>query len=174
MSSKRVGRRVLWLITLVLVCGHSLPAQDRFGDAAKVCEQVRIELGAPGLSVAVAVDDALAWSAGFGLADVENDVPALGKTVYRIASISKTFGATAVLQLADAGKVNVDDPIDKYVAGFHHPVTLRQIMTHTSGIRHYKPGENNSAVRYNSLAEAIGVFRDDPLLFQPGTKVLYS
>ena len=68
-----------------------------------MAEQVREELRAPGLSVAVALGDSLVWSAGFGLADVENAVPARGNTVYRIASISKTFGATAVLQLVDGG-----------------------------------------------------------------------
>jgi serine beta-lactamase-like protein LACTB len=114
------------------------------------------------------------WSAGFGAADVENDAPAKGETVYRIASISKTFGATAVLQLVESGKASLDDRIEKYVPSFHQPVTLRQIMTHTSGIRHYGPGETTSAVRYNSLADAIAVFRDDQLLFPPGSKVLYS
>ncbi len=149
-------------------------AQDRFTNVAKVSEEVRRELGAPGLSVAVAIDDRLAWSAGFGLADIENEVPARGDTVYRIASISKTFGATSVLQLVDRGKVGIDDPIDKYVPSFHHRVSLRQIMTHTSGIRHYKPGEGESMVRYRSLADAIAIFKDDPLLFAPGTKTLYS
>ena len=124
--------------------------------------------------MAVALNDEMAWSSGFGLADVENEVPARGNSVYRIASISKTFGATSVLQLVDRGKVQIDDPIEKYVPTFHHPVTLWQIMTHTSGIRHYKPGENNSMVRYNSLADAITIFKDDPLTFPPGTKTLYS
>jgi CubicO group peptidase (beta-lactamase class C family) len=79
-----------------------------------------------------------------------------------------------VLQLVDRGNVRLEDPIEKYVPTFHHPVTVRQILTHTSGIRHYKPGENNSIVRYNSLADAITIFKDDPLLFPPGTKTFYS
>ena len=162
--------------TLVVVWIGLLPARaaDRFTNVARVSEEVRRELGAPGLSVAVAIDDQLAWSAGFGLADIENEVPARGDTVYRIASISKTFGATAVLQLVDRGTVRVDDSIGKYVPTFHQQVTLRQIMTHTSGIRHYKPGESESMVRYHSLADAITIFKDDPLLFAPGSKTLYS
>ena len=79
-----------------------------------------------------------------------------------------------MLQLAERGKVKLDDTIEKYVATFHHPVTLRQILTHTSGIRHYGPGENNSIVRFTSVAEAIKIFKDDPLVFPPGTKTLYS
>src|SRR5207244_1694463 len=153
----------------VVAIGWLMPAhaQDRFTNVARLAEEVRKELGAPGLSVAVAIDDALVWSSGFGMADVENGVPARGDTVYRIASISKTFGAVAVLQLVDQGSVRLDDPIDKYVPAFPHRVTLRQIMTHTSGIRHYKPGESVSTVRYNSLADAITIFKDDPLMFQP-------
>jgi CubicO group peptidase (beta-lactamase class C family) len=124
--------------------------------------------------VAVALDDSLVWSAGFGLADVENEVPARGNTVYRIASISKTFGATAVLQLVDRGRVGLDDPITRYVPSLAHPVTLRQILTHTSGIRHYGRDRSNTMVRHATLAEAIQVFRDDPLEFEPGTGVRYS
>jgi CubicO group peptidase (beta-lactamase class C family) len=173
--SRRTRQLGTWSLLVILwVIGQPAFTEDKFATVAKVCEEVRAELNAPGLSAAVAIQDTLVWSAGFGMADVENNVPARGNTVYRIASISKTFGATAVLQLVDAGRVSLDDPISKYVPSYRQPVTLRQIMTHTSGIRHYKPGESNSAVRYDSLANAIAIFRDDPLLFEPGTKVLYS
>jgi len=162
-------------LSIVVSCGLApVHAQDRFANVARVSEEVRIELGAPGMSVAVAIDDELVWSSGFGLADVENDVAARGDTVYRIASISKAFGATAVLQLVDQGKVQLDDPVGNYVPGFPHRVTLRQIMTHTSGIRHYRPGENVSTIRFNTLADAIGIFKNDPLMFPPGTRTLYS
>src|SRR6266511_1927115 len=167
-------RNATWLLPVTLVLLAPARAQDGFSGVAKVCEDVRNELAAPGLSVAVAMNDKLVWSSGFGLADIENDVPARGNTVYRIASISKTFAATAVVHVAYSGAVRLDDPIEKYVPSFHHPVTIRQILSHTSGIRHYKPGENNSTVRYNSLADAIAIFKDDPLLFPPGTKTLYS
>src|SRR2546429_27510 len=93
--------------------GLAVPA--RFHEAAKVAEDVRAQMGAPGLSLAVVIDDEIVWSAGFGMADVENNVPARTNTVYRIASISKPFGATAVLQLFEQGKVRLDDPITKFV-----------------------------------------------------------
>jgi serine beta-lactamase-like protein LACTB, mitochondrial len=167
-------RMALFIVSMMLLSQVQAQAQERFDPVARISEEVRKELGAPGLSVAVALNDELVWSSGFGMADVENDVPSRGNTVYRIASISKTFGATSVLQLVDHGLVSVDDPIEKYVPTFHHSVTLRQIMTHTSGIRHYKPGESLSMTRFNSLADAIRIFKDDPLMFDPGTKVLYS
>lgn len=170
----KLSLRLLLFGLAVILLGRAAVAQERFAAAAKAAEQARQELEAPGLSVAAVIDDELVWSAGFGLADIENAVPARGNTVYRIASISKTFGATAVLQLVERGRVKVDDPITTYVPTFAHPVTLRQILTHTSGIRHYKPGENNSMTRYDSLAGAIAIFKNDPLTFPAGTRTLYS
>ena len=153
-------------------------AQDWFAEAARLVEAARPKMGAPGVSVAVALDDRLVWAAGDGLADVENGVPATADTVYRIASISKTMTATAVMQLVERGRVSLDDPIQKYVPSFPDKggltITLREILTHTSGIRHYKAGEMESLTPYDSVADAIRIFKDDPLLFTPGTKYSYS
>ena len=149
-------------------------AQEKLAGLPKVVEEIRKELGTPGLSIAVAIGDKMVYSGGFGMADVENDVPARGDTVYRIASISKTFGATAVLQLVDRKKLTVDDSITATVPSFPHKVTLRHIMTHSSGIRHYKPGENGSMTRFDTLEDAIKIFKDDPLLFPTNTKNQYS
>jgi serine beta-lactamase-like protein LACTB len=163
---------------LLLLVQTGAAAQDRFAPAARLVEQARPGLGAPGISVAVALDDRLVWSTGFGLADVENGVTANGETVYRIASISKTMAATAVMQLVEQGRVNLEDPIQKYVPSFPDKggltITLRHILTHTSGIRHYKAGEMENLTTFDSIADAIRIFKDDPLLFTPGTKYSYS
>lgn len=153
-------------------------AQDRFAAAGRLVEEARSQLGTPGISVAAALDDRLVWSAGYGLADVEHDVPASAATVYRIASISKTMAATAVMQLVERGRVSLDDPIQKHVPAFPDKgglaITVRHILTHTSGIRHYKPGEMESQESYGSVEDAIRIFKADPLLFTPGTKYSYS
>ena len=171
----------LFLVWL-LVAGHaavqapSTPA--RFAAVERVAAESRRTLGSPGLSVAVVLDDTLAWSAGFGLADVENDVPARGDSVYRIASISKTMAATAVMQLVERGQVALDDPIQKYVPAFptkgKQTITVRHVLSHTSGIRHYKAGEMDHREPYDSIDAAIAIFKDDPLLFTPGEKYSYS
>src|SRR5262245_12602343 len=118
-------------------------APDTFTEVADLVEEARNEWQAPGMSVAVVVDGRLAWSRGFGVADVENDVEARPDTVYRIASISKPICATAVMQLVEKGKLSLDDPVTKHVPDFPDHglgITLRHLLTHTSGIRHYKEG----------------------------------
>lgn len=166
--------RQVFLAAMFAAFALPAAADDKLAGLPKMVEGIRQELGTPGLSIAVALNDKMVYAAGFGLADVENEVPARGDTVYRIASISKTFGTTAILQLAEKKKLKVDDPITATVPSFRHPVTLRQIMAHSSGIRHYKPGENGSMERFNTLEDAIKIFKDDPLLFPPNTGNQYS
>ena len=71
--------------------------------------------GQPGISVAIVHNQDIVWSQGFGLADVQDQVVATPQTIYRIASITKLFTATTVLQLRDAGKLQLDDPIQKHL-----------------------------------------------------------
>jgi len=149
-------------------------ARDRLGESEAVMRFAGI---APGMSVAVtfAGDD---WSEGFGLADVENEVRVTPDTVFRIASITKPISATAVMQLVERGQVSLDDPVQKHVPAFpakgEHVVTIRHLLSHTSGIRHYKEGEFNHKASYDSVGAALTIFKDDPLLFTPGTKYSYS
>src|ERR1700680_1635891 len=98
----------------------------------------------PGLSAAVVEDGRLEWAAGFGMADLENNVPATGHTLYRLASISKSLTATAALQLFERGQLDLDAPVQKYCPSFPQkpwPITTRQLMGHLAGIRHYRVPE---------------------------------
>lgn len=133
--------------------------------------------GIPGLSAAVVVDREPRWSAGFGLADVENGVPAAPATVYRLASLSKPITATAVLQLVEKGLLDLDAPIQRYVAGFPNkpwPVTARQLLAHQSGVRNWTREEFHNTRRFRSVAESLFAFAEDDLLFEPGTRFHYS
>lgn len=134
----------------------------------------------PGLSIAVAVDGRLAWSRGFGMADLENFVPATTTTAYRTASIGKPMTATAIMQLVERGQIDLDAPVQRYCPAFPEkrwPVTTRHLLAHTSGVRHYGgPNEEElfNTVHYESVVEALDIFKEDPLLFEPGTDFLYS
>ncbi|HWR50262.1 MAG TPA: serine hydrolase domain-containing protein [Bryobacteraceae bacterium] len=135
-------------------------------------------LGIPGLSVAVADDFSLVFSEGFGMADLEHSVPATRDTVYRLASISKPITAVAALQLVERGRLDLDAPVRTYVPGFPEkkwPVTVRHLLTHTAGIRHYgSPEEVGSTRHYSDILEPLKIFESDPLLFEPGTKFSYT
>ena len=126
-----------------------------------------------GLSVAVAVDGRLRWSQGYGFADLENSVPFISSTVWRLGSISKSITAVAAMQLAEHGKVDLDAPIQRYCPAFPDkgkPITTRHLLGHLSGIRHYAANEDfNSTRHYDGVTAALDAFKNDPLLHDPGT-----
>jgi serine beta-lactamase-like protein LACTB len=134
-------------------------------------------LGIPGLSAAVVTERRMRWSSAFGTADLENSVPAKPVTVYRLASVTKPMSATAVLQLVEAGKVDLDAPIQRYVPAFPEkqwPVTVRHLLSHQSGIRNWTDVEFHNTRHFESVAESLAAFQDDPLLFEPGTRTQYT
>jgi D-alanyl-D-alanine carboxypeptidase len=99
----------------------------------------------PGVSLGIVHGRDLIWAAGFGMSDRAARTPATPKTLYRIASITKLFTSTAIMQLRDAGKLSLDDPVAKFIPGFKvgdpfpddPPISIRHLLTHTSGL----PGE---------------------------------
>jgi len=135
----------------------------------------------PGLSIAIVADGTVQWSKGYGLADVENSVPATPETLYRSASIGKTMTATAAMRLVEQQKLDLRADIRDSCPAFPAKpwrITPWNLLTHTSGIRHYGGPrdlqEQFSTEHYASVAAALAPFKDDPLLFEPGTKMLYS
>ena len=144
--------------------------------ASAIAEEMS-QRGIPGLSVAIGEGGELRFTAGYGLANVENDVEAGPDTVYRLASVSKPMTAVAALRLAQKGQLDLDLPAWSYCGAFPPkpwPVTTRQLLCHQGGVRSYRPGEQQPVRRYLSLSEGLALFKDDPLTFEPGTNVLYS
>jgi CubicO group peptidase (beta-lactamase class C family) len=133
--------------------------------------------GIPGLSVAIGQGGQVRFTNGYGLADLENSVPAKAATVYRLASVSKPMTAVAVLQLVERGSIDLDAPIQKYVATFPEkpwPVTARLLLGHLGGVRHYRDDEPPNTRPYSSATEGLALFKDDPLVVEPGTRFFYS
>lgn len=136
---------------------------------------------APGATFAIGLAGRLVWSEGFGYADVENRVPAIPDTEYRTASIGKAMTATAAMKLAEQGKLDLDVSIQTYCPSFPQkewPITARDLISHTSGIRHYG-GPNELAELFNTrhyehVSDALDLFKSDALKQQPGTDMLYS
>jgi len=154
----------------------ALPA-DKITKIETAVSSLMSRQGIPAVSVAIVEDNQIRFQRGYGMADVENFVPAKALTVYRIASVTKSLTAVAAMQLVEKGKLDLDAPIQKYVPSFptkNFPITTRKLLAHLSGIRNYKPGEGERTDHYDSLTAALSVFKDDPLDFEPGTKYSYT
>jgi CubicO group peptidase (beta-lactamase class C family) len=131
----------------------------------------------PALTVAMLSGAEVIYSRAFGLADLENSVPATTATLIRTASVAKPITAVAAMTLVESDKLDLDAPVQSYCAPFppkQWPITTRELLAHTSGIRHYNPGEMESTHHYQWMADGFTMFAGDPLLFRPGTDYRYS
>ena len=143
----------------------------------------------PGISAALVQDGEFVWSAGFGMADLENSVPATSETLYRLGSISKPITATAAMELWERGKLDLDARVQKYCPAFPEkpwPITARELLAHLGGIRYYRVSEipysvsqadpevGNTHHFENGIEGGLKFFAKDPLVAQPGTHFNYS
>jgi serine beta-lactamase-like protein LACTB, mitochondrial len=138
---------------------------------------------APGVAVAVVANGQEAWSEGFGMADLENNVPATPQTLFRLASVSKPITAIAAMQLWERHQLDLDGPVQKYCPAFpqkEYPISTRQVLGHLGGIRHYH-SESDDDIEVNNtkhfddpIAGGLQFFAKDPLVAKPGTKFNYS
>ncbi len=144
-----------------------------------VDEAVRAELGRgphAGLGVGV-LFGGQRLACGYGLRDVARGLPATPRTTWRVASITKSFTAVAVLQLVELGKLELDEPIHEEVPDYPEkrwPVTVRQLLGHLGGVPHYDGPESRHTVRPMDTEEALALFANKPLVAEPGTRFRYS
>lgn len=168
---------LLLLFSAIIFAQQSNDIPARIPQIEKMIAEEMAKNSVPGLAVAIAKDGRIVYAKGFGYSDVENKVPFTPHTVSRIGSISKTFTALAALQLVEGGKINLDAEVQTYVPTFPKktaPITVRQLLGHLTGIRHYKGAEFQSATRYNDVESTLAIFKDDPLLHEPGAKMSYT
>ncbi len=133
----------------------------------------------PGLALAVIHWGESRLVKGYGYANLEHDLPVTEDTVFEIASLTKMFTATAVLQLVQDGKIALEDPIGRYLADLPNhwqPITIRHILAHQSGIKSYtEVPEYWETTRLDISRQAIlDLVADLPLLFDPGEKHSYD
>ncbi len=133
-----------------------------------------------GVQLAVSVKNKTVFSEAFGLADEESSKATTTKTKFRVGSVSKALTSAALIKLVADKKLDLDVPIQKYVQSFpqkRYPITTRQLAGHLAGIRHYRDNDIHDLVRtahYKNATDAISIFQDDSLLFEPGTQYHYS
>jgi len=176
---------VPWLWTLLWVAfagpGSSLDGRALGAEVDRIVSGHIAGTGVPGVVVTVTEGDRVVLTRGWGVADVESGEPMDPKvTLVRIASLSKTFTATAVAQLEDAGRLDVDADVDEYLARvstagrFDVPITVRHLLAHTSGFINFNSGRVSRSAPAPEDFERFIARTMPPRLHAPGTATLYT
>jgi CubicO group peptidase (beta-lactamase class C family)/D-alanyl-D-alanine dipeptidase len=132
------------------------------------------------VSIALVDDQQIVWAQGFGWANPGNRTPATAQTVYRVGSVSKLFTDIAIMQLVEQGRLDLDAPVTRYLAGFqpHNPygkdITLRQLMSHRSGLTREPPVGHYFDPTGPPLARTIASLDRTELVYAPESRVKYS
>ena len=166
------------LLTVRLLTSSGAAAQDlqsKMDQYMQASVKVNHFMG----SVLVAQHDKILFAKGYGMANIKESIPNASDTAFRIGSVTKEFTATAILKLEAEGKLNVQDPICKYVpncAADWHPIKIYNLLTHTSGIPNFTDFPNYLKIDTKPItpAQLLADFRDKPLDFKPGAKFRYS
>lgn len=163
-------------LSLILVLSIACLAQD--GVSTKVDEFIRNEMKTqqiPGVSLAVVKDGQIVLARGYGLANVEHQVPVKPETIFQSGSTGKQFTATAAMMLVEEGKLNLEDKLTKYFPDgpdTWHNITVRHLLTHTSGMTDYP--QDFDLRRDYTEEELFQRIKTIPLAFQSGEKWSYS
>lgn len=163
-------------IGIFLMLTASAAAQENFTD--KVDGHVRGVMqkqNVPGVSVAVVKEGKVVLAKGYGLANVEHQVPVKPETVFQSGSVGKQFTATAVMMLVEEGKINLDEKIGKYLGESPDTwknITVRHLLTHTAGMTDYPKGFDFR--RDYTEDELLKIAQNIPTAFEPGEKFQYS
>ena len=174
---------LLFILTVLMNPGGLAGSQETEPDPEAIAlfeqfvnERMAIDK-APGLSIGFFKGDRI-WAKGYGFADLENCVSAKAESAYRLASITKTLTAIAVMQLVEDGKIDLDDEVQTYVPNFPRkkwPVTPRLLLGHLGGISHYKNYSVEGRIREGmNTEESLAIFREWDLVAEPGTRYHYS
>jgi len=168
-------------IFIVALVTYSTNAQNRqatlIDQAQERIDAIQVSTKAPSLSVAAARHGRLLFAVTSGMANKSAAIPSTPTTEYRTGSIAKVIGTTAFMKLVEQEKVNLDISIKTYLdflPNHYDKPTIKHLMTHTGGVRHYNWGEYGTNTHYRTLEQATKVFVADKLRFEPGTDYLYS
>lgn len=180
MQNQRRISRLFWLFILIVSLSFAAAADDRTDKVDKLFEKWDSTIS-PGVSLAVIHDGEIIYERGYGMANLEHDVPITPETVFRIGSTSKQFTAACIAILSLQGKLSLDDDIRKYLPelpAYEKPITVRHLVHHISGIRDYlglaylsgKSGDD-----FYTPEETVDMIaRQKGLNFVPGDEFLYS
>jgi CubicO group peptidase (beta-lactamase class C family) len=174
------------IVFLVFLMGYSqiLSAQPGPDQITAAVDEVFVDVakpGSPGCTMAVARDGKLLYAKGYGLANIEQNIPLTPESVFDIGSTSKQFSAASILLLEKQGRLSVNDDVGKYIPelpAYGKKITILNLLNHTSGLRDYLvlfdlAGVNTDSVTTDEEALAL-ITRQKALNFDPGSEWLYS
>jgi CubicO group peptidase (beta-lactamase class C family) len=128
----------------------------------------------PSIAAAVIRDTELVWETAVGVADVEAGLEATPDTQYRIGSITKTFTAAAIMQLRDAGRLDLEDTLDRHVEGVAHTPTIRRLLSHASGLQRETQDDSWLTLRFAPPDELLETLAQAELVLPSGARFHYS
>ena len=166
------------ILLLVLLLALPSPAINKtLQDKVDEYISALVKMGKFSGSLLIAKNGDILHSKGYGLANREHDVPNTSQTIFRMGSIGKQFAATAIMQLQEQGKLDVKDPLTKYIPDYPNGdiITLHHLLTHTSGIPNLTdfPEHRKTIMIPSPVEKTILRFKDKPLEFAPGEKFKY-
>lgn len=172
------GPRALILAAAVFCLVHTVRAQENgpdFSEVEKIAAQELKETNTPGAAIAIVKGDKIIYSKGIGRSDVETGAPVSPEMLFRIGSTSKMYTCAAILTLVQQGKLSLDEPVGTYIKNLSPKIsklTLRQLMTHTAGLKDEAPsfGLHDESV----LMKTVTSWTDDYFFTEPGKVMSYS
>ncbi len=173
-------RRAARLILGLLLVGSPATAETTYAERAAALVQSYVDTDRFSGAVLVALDGKPIFRQGFGFANREWGIPNTPETKFRTGSVGKQFAAASVLQLAERGKLGLDDPISKHYAASPpawSKITLRHLLSMRSGIPNFTKIPDffvNPSKTEHTPEQVIALTRDEPLRFEPGTQYEYS
>ncbi len=162
-------------VTIVSCLGQSESVVSNHYLGNKFIDSLRDEKRIPGMSAAISVKGRIIWEYGSGYSNISTKKKATPLTVYRIASVSKLITTAAIGKLVENKALSFSDDINNYFKISDQYISIAQVLSHTSGIRHYRYHEKvENYPHYKSVTDALEVFIKDSLEFKPGSKQGYS
>lgn len=167
------------IILIALFIGFNSAAQDKAAKAQAILEKLTNENNVIGATAGYSVNGETVWQASSGYTDQKTQQAFTTTTITRLASIAKPMTAIAVMQLVEQGLIDLDVPIQTYIPDYPKQastqITTRHLLSHTSGIGGYKNGkEAETKKEYATLYDALVIFKERELLFEPGTHFNYT
>lgn len=175
------GRNLAFALLAIAASAPACAAPRDFAAKADAYLRTAYPAAGPGAAVIIVDDGKTVFARGRGLADIAGRTPITPQTIFRLGSITKQFAAAVILQLADEGKLSLDDPLSKFVPSYPGAAagaTVRQLLNHTAGVKSYTELPRfmlgTDSAKPHSTAQMIALFKDHPAPSKPGETFAYN